>query len=220
MKKLDKNSQFGFMIDESRCVGCRTCQMACKDYKDSPIGVNFRRVYEYEGGAFNIDKNGVILSNDIFAYYATISCNHCDDPECMKACPTGAMMKTRYGIVMVDERSCVGCQACGMACPYGSPQFNKHSGHMNKCDGCIDRLDAGLEPICVGSCPFRALECGDINELREKHGSLSDTAPLPNKDATKPNLVIIPEKNSKPNGDKSGVMHFPQRYQGVEDEIV
>ncbi|MCI6989177.1 MAG: dimethylsulfoxide reductase subunit B [Campylobacter sp.] len=220
MKKLQKDEQFGFMIDQSRCVGCRTCQMACKDYKDSPIGVNFRRVYEYEGGEFNMDNNGVVRSNSVFAYYASISCNHCSDPACAKACPTGAMMKTRYGIVMVNEKDCVGCKVCAMACPYGAPQFNSLTGHMNKCDGCIDRLDAGKSPICVESCPFRAMDFGNIADLRDKYGELASVAPLVNESATLPNLTIVPEKHSKKSGDKSGAMHLPQRFQGVRDDIV
>ncbi|PSM52981.1 anaerobic DMSO reductase DmsABC, chain B, iron-sulfur subunit [Campylobacter blaseri] len=218
---MKKSDQFGFMINQSRCIGCRTCQMACKDYQDSPIGVNFRRVYEYEGGDFTVDENNVIHSQSVYAYYTTISCNHCMDPACLKACPTGAMMKTRYGIVMVNDKRCVGCQACAMACPYGSPQFNKHTGHMNKCDGCIDRLDEGKDPVCVSSCPFRALDYGDINELRDKYKtSLASCSPLPSETATLPNLAIVPEKNTKPSYEKSGKMHLPHKYQGVEDDIL
>lgn len=220
MSKLNKDDQFGFMMDQSRCVGCRTCQMACKDYKDRPVGVNFRRVYEYEGGGYSINEEGTIISNDVFAYYTSISCNHCTDPACLKACPTGAMMKTRYGIVMVNDKRCVGCKACAMACPYGAPQFNKIEKHMNKCDGCIDRLDEGLDPICVASCPFRALDYGNISDLRAKHGYLASVAPLIKESATLPNLVIKPEKNTRKSGDKGGVMHLPHRYQGVKDDIV
>ncbi|MDL0088974.1 DMSO/selenate family reductase complex B subunit [Campylobacter gastrosuis] len=217
---MKKDEQFGFVFDQSRCVGCRTCVMACKEYKNNLIGVNFRRVYEYEGGECEVGENGVIMSNNVFAYYTSISCNHCSNPACMKACPTGAMIKTRYGIVMVNESDCVGCKACAIACPYGAPQFNKKSGHMNKCDGCIDRIDEGKSPVCVGSCPFRALNFGEIGEIRSKYGSDASFAPLPDASVTLANFTIIPEKHSRKSGNKGGAMHLPQSYQGVEDEIL
>ncbi|EBD3622992.1 dimethylsulfoxide reductase subunit B, partial [Salmonella enterica] len=148
-------TQYGFFIDSSRCTGCKTCELACKDYKDLTPDVSFRRIYEYAGGDWQED-NGVWRQN-VFAYYLSISCNHCEDPACTKVCPSGAMHKRDDGFVVVNEEVCIGCRYCHMACPYGAPQYNAAKGHMTKCDGCHDRVAEGKKPICVESCPLRAL---------------------------------------------------------------
>ncbi|MDI5422565.1 dimethylsulfoxide reductase subunit B, partial [Salmonella enterica subsp. enterica serovar Kentucky] len=148
-------TQYGFFIDSSRCTGCKTCELACKDYKDLTPDVSFRRIYEYAGGDWQED-NGVWHQN-VFAYYLSISCNHCEDPACTKVCPSGAMHKRDDGFVVVNEEVCIGCRYCHMACPYGAPQYNAAKGHMTKCDGCYDRVAEGKKPICVESCPLRAL---------------------------------------------------------------
>ncbi len=90
-------TQYGFFIDSSRCTGCKTCELACKDYKDLTPDVSFRRIYEYAGGDWQED-NGVWHQN-VFAYYLSISCNHCEDPACTKVCPSGAMHKRDDGFV-------------------------------------------------------------------------------------------------------------------------
>ena len=167
-------TQYGFFIDSSRCTGCKTCELACKDFKDLGPEVSFRRIYEYAGGDWQED-NGVWHQN-VFAYYLSISCNHCDDPACTKVCPSGAMHKREDGFVVVDEDVCIGCRYCHMACPYGAPQYNAEKGHMTKCDGCYSRVAEGKQPICVESCPLRALEFGPIEELRQKHGTLAAVA--------------------------------------------
>lgn len=217
---MEKNKQFGFYLDQSRCVGCRTCQLACKDYKSSGIGISFRRVVEYEGGRWFQQESGAVEATNVFAYYTSLSCNHCDDPACTKACPTGAMSKNSYGIVSVDSDKCIGCKSCAMACPYGAPQYDEHAGHMTKCNGCSERLDEGQSPICVEACPFRALEAGPISELREKHGHIAGVAPLPKYEQTRPNLCIKPEKNAQPSDNGLGEAHLPQSFQEVSYDIV
>ncbi|HAY7096746.1 TPA: DMSO reductase like molybdoenzyme iron-sulfur subunit YnfG, partial [Shigella sonnei] len=121
-----------------------------------------------------------------------------DDPACTKVCPSGAMHKREDGFVVVDEDVCIGCRYCHMACPYGAPQYNAEKGHMTKCDGCYSRVAEGKQPICIESCPLRALEFGPIEELRQKHGTLAAVAPLPRAHFTKPNIVIKPNANSRP----------------------
>ncbi|CGB19701.1 anaerobic dimethyl sulfoxide reductase subunit B [Salmonella enterica subsp. enterica serovar Typhi] len=162
-------TQYGFFIDSSRCTGCKTCELACKDYKDLTPDVSFRRIYEYAGGDWQED-NGVWHQN-VFAYYLSISCNHC---------------------------------------AYGAPQYNAAKGHMTKCDGCYDRVAEGKKPICVESCPLRALDFGPIDELRKKHGELAAVAPLPRAHFTKPNIVIKPNANSRPTGDTTGYLANPK----------
>lgn len=205
--------QYGFMIDTARCTGCKTCQLSCKDYKDLPVDVNFRRVYEYVGGEWLPEGEGKnqVWRQEVFAYYTSIACNHCADPACVKVCPSGAMHKRDdNGLVIVNEDVCIGCKSCAMACPYGAPQFNAKKGHMTKCDGCQDRLAQGLKPVCVASCPLRALDFGPIEELRAKYGELAAIAPLPAANYTTPSLVVQPNAKARPAGDNSGFLGNPR----------
>ncbi len=201
--------QFGFYFDSDRCTGCKTCEMACKDYKDLGPDVNFRRIYEYAGGNWNLGQDGC-YRQDVFAYYMSISCNHCSDPACTKVCPTGAMHKNADGFVIVNEEICIGCRYCHMACPYDAPQYDAQKGHMTKCDGCYSRVTAGQKPVCVEACPLRALDFAPIDELREKYGNQASIAPLPPAEVTQPNLVVKPNKHARPSGDTSGFLANPR----------
>lgn len=201
--------QYGFYFDADRCTGCKTCELACKDYKDLGTDVNFRRIYEYAGGEWLPQPNGC-WNHNVFAYYVSISCNHCENPACVSVCPTGAMHKNADGFVIVDEQLCIGCRYCHMACPYDAPQYDAQKGHMTKCDGCYSRVQEGKKPICVDACPLRALDFAPIDELRSKYGDLASIAPLPSPEHTQPNLVIKPNKNSKPSGDTSGFLANPR----------
>lgn len=205
--------QYGFMIDVARCTGCKTCQLACKDYKDLTVDVNFRRVYEYTGGEWVCqgEPGQEVWNQDVFAYYTSIACNHCTDPACVSVCPTGAMAKHDDGFVLVDESLCIGCKSCAMACPYGAPQYNQQKGHMTKCDGCHDRVtQEGKKPVCVEACPLRALDFGPIEEMRAKYGELAAVAPLPAAHYTHPNLVVKPGRTTRPAGDTSGILGNPK----------
>ena len=202
-------TQYGFHVDTSKCTGCKTCQLSCKDENDLPIGVNWRRVYEYGGGDWVQHEDGT-FSNDVFAYYVSVSCNHCAQPACTKACPTGAMHKReKDGLVVVDSKVCVGCRYCEMTCPYGAPQYNTEKKHMSKCDGCFDRVDAGKKPICIESCPLRALDFGPIDELRAKYGNRADIAPLPDPKLTQPSLIVTTGRNARLTGDTTGQIQNP-----------
>lgn len=191
--------QYGFYFDSDCCTGCKTCELACKDYKDLDTNVNFRRIYEYAGGDWQQQANGCWQHN-VFAYYLSISCNHCDNPACVSVCPTGAMHKTEDGFVIVNEAICIGCRYCHMACPYDAPQYDAMKGHMTKCDGCHSRILEGKKPICVDACPLRALDFAPIDELRKTYGDLAAIAPLPSPEHTAPNLVIKTNKNARPTG--------------------
>ena len=114
--------QLGFFFDQNYCTGCKACQIACKDKNDLPIGVIWRRVAEWAGGS-TVESDGVFQTT-AFAYYTSIACNHCEDPICIKVCPTTAIHKGADGIVSIDDGLCVGCRLCEWACPYGAPQFD------------------------------------------------------------------------------------------------
>lgn len=202
-------AQYGFYVDSSRCSGCKTCQVSCKDEKALDVGPKFRRVYEYGGGSWV--KSGNAWVNNTFSYYLSIACNHCDEPTCVKGCPTGAMHKReKDGLVVVNKDVCVGCRYCEMRCPYGAPQFNAEENVMMKCDGCFARVEQGMKPVCVESCPQRALDFGPIEELRQKYGTQNEIAPLPSARFTKPNLIVKPHPDARLTGDTEGAIQNPK----------
>lgn len=200
-------TQKGFYIDLTRCAGCRTCSVACADLNNTPVGLNLRRVIEFEGGSWKKSAEGT-WRQDVFAYYVSIGCNECADPACVKVCPTKAHFKrAEDGLVVIDQEKCIGCGMCARACPYGVPQLDAKRGKMLKCDGCVARTSRGMMPVCVESCPERALEFGDIEELRRKHGLVDSVAPLPDAGITKPSIVIKPCRTAKPAGFEGGKAH-------------
>lgn len=200
-------TQYGFYFDASKCTGCKTCMVACKDKNNLPVGMNFRRVTEFSGGNWRQDRATGAWHQDAFAYYLSISCNECSDPACVKVCPTKAHFKrAEDGLVLIDPKKCIGCGACLAACPYGAPQLNREARKMRKCDTCLDRREKGLNPVCVDACPQRALDFGPIDELRKKYGDCAAIAPLPDVSVTKPNLVIHPTKSAKKPGTE-GTVH-------------
>lgn len=183
-------SQYGFYIDLVKCTGCKTCVIACKDAHSLSVGTNYRKVIEFVEGNWKKDANGAWVQ-DVRGYYVPIACNECADPACVKVCPTKAHFKRESdGLVLIDEKKCIGCGACAQACPYGAPVLDETAHKMHKCDACADRLAQGLLPICVEACPQRAIEFGEISELRKKYGENADIAPLPSSNTTKPSLVI------------------------------
>lgn len=204
-------AQYGFYFDSTRCTGCKTCEMACKDYKDLASNITFRHVYDYESGSVKLGSDGTCPANDCVIYHVSISCNHCDDPACAKVCPTGAMHKdAETGIVDVDAAKCIGCGYCHMACPYSAPTVDRKKGHSVKCDGCADRVAEGKAPICVDACPLRALDFGDIGDLRARYGSNSGIAPLPEPRYTRPNITIKACTTADVAGNNRGFVANPK----------
>ena len=185
-------AQYGFHYDGTRCTGCKTCMLACKDYHNLSGDVAFRQVYEYGNGEWEKDAAGA-WSCTTQVYYLSEACNHCDSPACFAACSQGAIVKDEdTGLVYIDEEKCVNCGACAEACPYGIPKADAEKGVYVKCDGCKDRVAQGKKPICVEACPLRALDFGDIEQLRSDFGDVAAIAPLPDSSATRPNIVITP----------------------------
>lgn len=140
-------------LDLNRCVGCFACVIACQDqhYDVDEEGPAFRRAVRYE------NDEGLIKC-------VSIGCMHCADAPCLAACPTGAVWRDQEtGLVQADSSLCIGCRSCLMACPFGAPKFTEEN-RMVKCDGCLVRIQQGLEPVCVKTCPSGALFLRKQNE--------------------------------------------------------
>jgi anaerobic dimethyl sulfoxide reductase subunit B len=145
----------GFYFDSDRCINCRSCEVACQQWKGLPAGAfKLRRVAEITTGTFP----------DVSRRFFSLSCRHCAKAPCLDACPAKAIVKRPDGIVLVNQAQCIGCRACLEACPFGIPQFDQ-AGVMQKCDMCCDRIDNGQSPACSAACPTRALRWGTLEEL-------------------------------------------------------
>jgi anaerobic dimethyl sulfoxide reductase subunit B (iron-sulfur subunit) len=182
-----------FWFDASACSGCKACQVACKDRHGLEVGRLWRRVSEVAGGTWR--QAGAAWHQDVFAYYLSISCNHCGRPICLEGCPARAITRREDGVVLIEPERCLGCGYCSWVCPYSAPQYHAEQGVMSKCTFCHEDMDAGLEPACVAACPVRALDAGDAGELAERHGLAAQAAevpPLPAASLTEPALQLAP----------------------------
>ena len=184
--------QLGFIHHNVDCIGCRACEIACKDKNGLPAGPRFRRVQYVEGGTYP----------DVFAYKVNVSCNHCAEPACLPACPTGAIWKRPdNGVVDIDSTLCIGCRRCEATCPYGAPQWDPEEQIVKKCNLCIDELDAGRQPYCVMACMMRVLDVGPIDLLLLKQYPTKAIAPneepvravknFANPELTNPSIVFV-----------------------------
>lgn len=193
-----------FYFNSELCTGCKTCMIACKDKHNTPHSVLWRRVLEYSGGEWLPTAHNTYQQN-VFAYYVSLSCNHCENPVCATGCPTKAMHKDENGIVWVDQTRCVGCRYCEWNCPYGAPQFDPELKKMTKCDFCRDYLAEGKAPACVAACTCRALDFGEYEELKKRYGEAANIAPLPSPTMTTPHFFCTPNRHSKPQGSTEGM---------------
>lgn len=151
----EKQKRLGFLINMERCVGCNACTIACKSFYNLESRVNRRFVRETDE----------MLTGSPKRCYISTACNHCDEPACAKACPTGAYTKLDNGIVKHNPDRCIGCTMCATACPYSVPQFDTVKKKMDKCSMCYERLEVGEDTICVSSCPMEAISIIDLNEV-------------------------------------------------------
>lgn len=198
-------TQYGFYVNTRICTGCKACMTACMDRNDlAEEGEMIRKVYEFGGGDYTTDENGAFTST-AFAYYVSLGCQQCDKPACVEVCPVGAMQRHADGIVRSDHELCIGCGSCVQACPYHHPFVSATLNKAIKCTLCSDELGADGEqggmpdPACAHACPVRALEFGDIAELRNKYGDNCTIATFG--DETAPNVVIDPHRDAARGGE-------------------
>lgn len=178
--------QLAFYFDQTRCTGCWTCVVACKDWNDVPPGnASWMRVSAIVRGKYP----------EVFLAWTAVPCFHCLRPYCIEACPADAILKRETdGIVVVNREACLGRDACGAcrdACPYGAPQFGEEpDARMQKCDFCLERWSEGKKPACVMACPTRALDAGPMEEMEARYGTGREAPGLPYDGGLGPSVVV------------------------------
>ena len=176
----NRNKQHAFFFTADNCIGCHACEAACSEKNENPAHIAFRSVGYVEGGSYPEYKRLNI----------SMACNHCDDPVCLKGCPTKAYTKhTEYGAVLQDPETCFGCGYCTWVCPYNAPQLDPVKGQVSKCNMCVDRLEVGLKPACVSSCLGNALDFGIVENVPENREEARVSIPgFPDPSITHPNI--------------------------------
>nr|WP_286267838.1 DmsC/YnfH family molybdoenzyme membrane anchor subunit [Thalassotalea atypica] len=176
----NRNKQHGFFFTADNCIGCHACEAACSEKNENPAHIAFRSVGYVEGGSYPDYKRMNI----------SMACNHCDDPVCLKGCPTRAYTKhAEYGAVLQDPETCFGCGYCTWVCPYNAPQLDPVKGRVSKCNMCVDRLEVGLKPACVSACVGNALDFGVIENTPENREQCKTQIPgFPDPEITHPNI--------------------------------
>lgn len=173
-------TRYGMAINQTRCIGCQTCAFACKMQNGVAKDMRWNRVLT-EGGGVADDAQGQYPN--LTRTYLPLACQHCENPACLKACPTGATYKDEMGRVEIDYDKCIGCRMCMAACPYNARSFNwaepafvpdfaygdgqverRERGVAEKCTLCKERTDDGDEPLCVRCCPGDARIFGDLDD--------------------------------------------------------
>lgn len=176
----------GFLTDTTLCIGCKACEVACKQWNQLPMD-NFGftgHSYDNTGdlGATTWRHVAFVEQMDDGSGQRPTSlkpfqsnwlmmsdvCKHCVNAGCMQACPTGAIIRTEFDTVVIQQDICNGCGYCVPACPYGVPEMNPADQKVHKCTLCYDRLSDGLEPACAKACPTDSIQFGPVAELMER----------------------------------------------------
>ncbi len=172
--------QMGFFTDTTLCIGCKACEVACKQWNQLPADG-----YKLTGNSYDNTRH---LSATTWRHVAFVEqarpadgtgksvnwlmmsdvCKHCEHPGCMEACPTGALIRNEFGDVYLQPDICNGCGYCVPSCPFGVVDLNLDDGRAYKCTLCYDRQKDGLEPACAKACPTDSITFGDLDELRER----------------------------------------------------
>jgi len=211
----NRNKQHGFFLNADNCIGCHACEAACSEKNDNPAHIAFRSVGFVEGGSYP----------DYQRLNISMACNHCDDPVCLKGCPTRAYTKfTEYGAVLQDPDICFGCGYCTWVCPYNAPQMDPVKGEVSKCNMCVDRLEVGLKPSCVAACLGNALDFGVVENIPEgRDQAITEIPGFPTTDISNPNIRFQQKKQNHREMTRTDSM--PLKYhkndaQGIYQPVV
>ena len=176
----DHPPRMGFFTDTSVCIGCKACEVACKEWNSVPedgialTGMSYDNSVGLSADtwrhvAFIEQRKPVADGEDQFRWLmASDVCKHCTHAACLDVCPTGALFRTEFGTVVVQQDVCNGCGYCVPACPYGVIDRREDDGRAWKCTLCYDRLGAGMEPACAKACPTESIQFGPLDELRDR----------------------------------------------------
>ncbi|RNG19614.1 4Fe-4S dicluster domain-containing protein [Streptomyces botrytidirepellens] len=179
--------RMGFFTDTSVCIGCKACEVACKEWNAIPedgmafTGMSYDNSQGLDGSTWRhvafIEQNKPVVRGDgdsgngdsgLRWLMSSDVCKHCTHAACLDVCPTGSLFRTEFGTVVVQEDICNGCGYCVPACPYGVIGQRPEDGRVFKCTLCYDRLGAGQEPACAKACPTESIQFGPLDELRER----------------------------------------------------
>jgi formate dehydrogenase iron-sulfur subunit len=167
-RPLRPGEQYRFHFNMTKCIGCRSCEVACNEQNGNPADIRWRRIGEIEGGSWPHTSR----------FYLSMGCHHCLSADCLRGCPVDAYKKDPVtGLVLHSAEACIGCQYCVWNCPYSVPQFNAERGVVGKCDMCHGRLTTGLEPACVNACPENAIEIEIVDQLEWRSDHAAANAP-------------------------------------------
>lgn len=172
--------RYAMVIDLRRCIGCHSCSVACKAENAVPLGVWQSWVKQIEKGRYPYVRK----------FFLPTLCNNCGSPICLQNCPTKATYQREDGIVMVDEHRCIGCKYCIASCPYDVRYVNPIKRIVQKCSWCHHRLDAGLEPACVNTCPVRARIFGNLRDPTSEVARVISENPV---QVLKQNMATFPQ---------------------------
>ena len=172
----DHPPRMGFFTDTSVCIGCKACEVACKEWNTVPedglvlTGMSYDNTADLSASTWRhvafIEQPAA--DGDLRWLMASNVCKHCTEAACLDVCPTGALMRTEFGTVVVQDDICNGCGYCVSACPFGVIGRSETDGGAHKCTLCYDRLGEGLMPACAKACPTESIQFGPLDELRER----------------------------------------------------
>ena len=161
----ERNKHYALVIDSRRCINCKACIVACREENKVPLGHSRLRINETHRGTLP----------HLSAVFDPEQCHHCERPSCVRVCPTGASWKRIDGVVLINDRECVGCRYCIIACPYNARFAREDLGIPEKCTYCVQRIDRGGIPACVETCPSRVRIFGDLSDPNGQLATILDT---------------------------------------------
>ncbi len=179
LKFPGKREGVAVLVNLDKCIGCRACQIACKEWNGrEPVKTSFSPTFTNPPGLL-ADTWKVVFFKEFKKKYPTgfedpyimpipYNCLHCVEAPCATTCPVGAIKVSPEGAVVIEASECIGCGYCENACPYDVPSRDEATGKYYKCTFCVDRVQAGLEPACVSVCPTNVFEFGDAGEIMDR----------------------------------------------------